>query len=218
MDGDGEDPPEVIEHFIAKWKKGYDVVYGVRLSRKVSIWLNCCYKLFYRLLDRWSDISIPLDAGEFSLVSGPALKALRGFKDRTRLMRVLRAWVGYRQAAVGYHREARISGKSKFRLNHTVGFAWEGFVAATDLPVRLTLYSAIFCIALCLIGSVYYLFWYFYSSEKIPGFASLNITLLFLFSMLFFCINVLARYIIKLLDEIRERPPYLICEQFENPH
>lgn len=214
MDGDGEDPPEVIERFLEKHQEGYQVVYGVRVSRQVSPFLKICYRLFYRLLSRWSDFEIPLDAGEFSLISGQALAALRNFKDRTRMMRILRAWVGFKQVGVPYHREARIAGESKFRLRPAIAFAFEGFVASTDLPVRLSLYCTVFCAGLGVLGTIYYLIWYFVSSERIPGFASLNITILFLFSMLFLCVNVLARYVIKLMAEIRQRPPYLISERY----
>lgn len=210
MDGDGEDPPEVIAQFISKWREGFDVVYGVRASRKASFFMNVFYRVFYRLLARWSDIHIPLDAGEFSLVSGKALKALNQFRDRTRMMRILRAWIGYRQAAVAYHRAARLRGKSRFSFLSAVAFAFDGFVAATDLPVRLSIYSALGCFALGSVGIIYYLVWYFYANVRIPGYASLNITILFLFSTLFACFSVLARYVITLLHEARGRPPYLV--------
>lgn len=215
MDGDGEDPPEVIEDFLRKWGQGYDVVYGVRVSRQVNWLLGKCYKVFYRMLARWSNISIPLDSGEFSLLSGPALRALRTFQDRTRMLRILRAWIGFRQIGVPYHREARIAGKSRFSIFSAVSFAWDGFVATTDVPVRLSIYFALLCFGGGMLGMVYYLWWYFFGAEKIPGFASLNITILFLFSMLFVFFAVLARYVITLLDETRRRPPYLVADDFE---
>jgi polyisoprenyl-phosphate glycosyltransferase len=211
MDADGEDPPEVIPEFISKWREGYDVVYGIRASRKVSWLMNKFYLIFYRALARWSNVQIPLDAGEFSLVSGKALQAMRSFRDRTRMMRILRAWVGYRQIGIPYHRQARISGKSKFNFLAAFSFAFDGFVAATDLPVRISIYCALLCTAAGTFGSLYYLLWYFFGNHKIPGFASLNITILFLFSMLFTCFGILARYILTLLDETRKRPPYLVA-------
>jgi dolichol-phosphate mannosyltransferase len=217
MDGDGEDPPEVIPLFLEKWREGYDVVYGVRVSRKVNWFMNKCYQVFYRALARWSNFEIPLDAGEFSLVHGRALAALRSFKDRTRMLRILRAWIGYRQIGIPYHREARIGGRSHFNFLGAFAFAWDGFVAATDIPVRLSIYSALGCFFCGILGSIYYLFWYFFARVKIPGFASLNITLLFLFSVLFICFSIQARYIITLLDETRRRPPYLVAKGDEDP-
>lgn len=217
MDGDGEDPPEVIELFLQKWKEGYPVVYGVRASRQVPWLLSGCYKIFYRMLARWSTIEIPLDSGEFSLIGGPALKAIRAFQDRTRMLRILRAWIGFKQVGVSYHREARIAGKSRFSLFSAISFAWDGFVATTDVPVRLSIYFSIACFCGGMMGVLYYLLWYFYGEEKIPGFASLNITILFLFSMLFIFFAVLARYILTLLDETRRRPPYLVEEDFVQP-
>jgi dolichol-phosphate mannosyltransferase len=213
MDADGEDPPELIPIFLEKWREGFEVVYGVRVSRRVGWFLNLCYKVFYRLLARWSSIHIPLDAGEFSLVGGQALRALRSFSDRTRMMRILRAWIGFRQAGVPYERSARLGGRSKFSMLGSFAFAWDGFVAATDLPVRLSIACALFCFAGGILGSVYYLLWYFFGKVKIPGFASLNITILFLFSMLFVCVAVLSRYVITLLDEARRRPPYLVSHE-----
>ena len=213
MDGDGEDPPEVIAEFVNKWREGYDVVYGVRLSRKTSWLKNRCYKLFYFLLERWAKFSIPLDAGDFSLISGRALKALRSFEDRNRMMRILRAWIGFRQIGVPYHRERRIGGHSKFSFLTAFSFAMDGFVSATDVPVRLSIYCALSCFGFGIIGVTYYLFWYFFTQTPIPGFASLNITLLLLFSMLFVCFSVLAQYVLALLDEVRKRPPYLVTNE-----
>jgi glycosyltransferase involved in cell wall biosynthesis len=210
IDGDGEDPPELISEFIKQWKAGYDVVYGVRLSRKANLFYRFCYWLFYRLLARFASFKIPLDAGEFSLVSGQALSALRNFGDRTRMLRILRAWVGYRQIGVNYHRQSRIAGETKFGLFRAVAFAWDGFVSSTDVPVRLSIYCATFCFTLGVVGACYYVFWYFFGHEKIPGFASLNITILILFSALFACFSVLARYVLTLLEETRKRPPYLV--------
>lgn len=213
MDGDGEDPPELIPEFVKRWREGYQVAYGVRLSRKSSLFSRFCYWTFYRILARSSGFFIPLDAGEFSLVAGPALTALRGFQDRTRMMRILRAWIGYRQAQVPYHREIRIAGKSKFSFFKAVTFAWDGFVASTDLPVKFSIYCSLCCLFIGIIGIIYYVCWYFFGKVSIPGFASLNITLLVLFSILFACFAVIARYIITLLDETRKRPPYLIDKE-----
>ncbi len=216
MDGDGEDPPEVIAEMIKKWKEGYHVAYGVRLTRQTGWFANRCYKAFYRILSFFSEIDIPLDAGEFSLISGPALKAVRRFQDRTRMLRILRAWVGFRQVGVPYHREARIAGKSKFSFLGAFAFAWDGFVSATNIPVRMSIYCAMTCSVIAVIGTIYYFFWYFYSAQKIPGFASLNITILFLFAILFVCFSVLAQYVTKLLDETRRRPPYLLLDGSED--
>jgi glycosyltransferase involved in cell wall biosynthesis len=212
MDGDGEDPPEVISDFLTKWKEGFDIVYGIRLSRKVGWFTNRCYQLFYRLLARYSNISIPLDSGEFSLISGPALTAIRTFHDRTRMLRILRAWVGFHQIGVPYHREERIADKSKFTFLKSFSFAWDGFVAATDIPARIAIYFSLLCFFGGLLGVIYYFVWHFLGHEKIPGFASLNITILFLFSMLFCFFSILARYVLTLLDETRKRPPYLVLE------
>lgn len=216
MDADGEDPPELIPEFLAKYAEGYQVVYGVRRSRKVKWFYNLLYKIFYRVLDFFSATRIPLDAGEFSLISGPALKAIRKFHDRTRMLRILRAWVGFRQIGVPYDRESRIAGESKFGFFRAFSFAWDGFSSATDIPVHMAIACSLGCLTVSLLGVVYYLFWYFFGNEKIPGFASLNISMLFLFSILFACVAVLSRYVITLLDETRRRPPYLVDEDSED--
>jgi dolichol-phosphate mannosyltransferase len=215
MDGDGEDPPEIIPEFLKKWREGYDVVYGQRISRQVKWLYNFYYLLFYRVLAKLSDIKIPLDAGEFCLISGQAITALRRFQDRTRMLRILRAWVGYRQTGVPYHRERRIGGQSKFGFWKAVAFAWDGFISTTNIPVRICIWCSTACLLVGILGSIYYLFWYFYASQKIPGFASLNITILILFSVLFMCISILSRYIISLLEETRKRPPYLVDQRSE---
>jgi len=210
MDGDGEDPPELIREFVDAWKRGYAVAYGVRRSRRGRMLMRLAYAIFYRVLARYSDVSIPLDAGEFSLIGGEALAAVRKFQDRTRMLRILRAWVGYRQIGIPYDREARLAGVSKFGFRRALAFAWQGFTASTDLPVRFAITASMGCLGLSAAGIVYYFLWYFFGQVAIPGFASLNITILALFGVLFTCLAIIARYLMALLDETRRRPPYLV--------
>jgi polyisoprenyl-phosphate glycosyltransferase len=214
MDGDGEDPPSVIPQFLEKWREGYEVVYGVRLSRQVNWFMNLCYLIFYRLLARWSKTAIPLDAGEYSLISGPALEALRGFQDRTRMLRILRAWVGFRQTGIAYHRSGRISGTSKYRFLGSVSLAWDGFISGTDLPVRLAGLFAFFSFAISVLGSVRIFWVMMMSEEKVSSLLAGSTLIFFLFSLVFMCLALVARYLVAILDESRKRPPYLVRKEW----
>ncbi len=213
MDGDGEDPPSVIPQFLEKWREGYDVVYGVRLSRQVNWFMNLCYRIFYRLLARWSKTEIPLDAGEYSLISGPALEALRGFQDRTRMLRILRAWVGFRQTGIPYHRSGRISGTSKFRFLGSVSLAWVGFISGTDLPVRLASLFAVISFGISVLGAARIAWISSATENEISTLLAGTTLVFFLFSLVFMCLALMARYLVALLDESRKRPPYLIRKE-----
>jgi dolichol-phosphate mannosyltransferase len=137
MDGDGQDPPELIPELLARWRDGGDVVYAVRRRRREGLAKRAAYGVFYRLLRRISPLEMPLDSGDFCLMDRRVVKALRALPERARFVRGLRAFVGFRQVSVDYDRPARAAGQAKYTLRKLLGLAADGLVSFSAAPLRL---------------------------------------------------------------------------------
>ena len=137
LDCDLQDPPELIPDFLDAWERGYQVVYGVRRSRKEGRWISVARRLFYRLLNRLGSDELPLDAGEFRLVDRALIREMTKFCDSHPFLRTSIAWMGFRQIGIPYDRAPRAGGRSKFPLWNLVGFALDGIVAHSVAPLRL---------------------------------------------------------------------------------
>ncbi len=141
LDADGQDPPELIPQFVAKWREGYDDVHGTRLEREGEGWLKrTTAHAFYRVIGRLSHTPIPADTGDFRLLSPRSLAALRQLRERHRFMKGLFGWVGFNRVAIPYHREARVAGRSKFNFWRLWNLALEGITSFSTAPLRLATY------------------------------------------------------------------------------
>ena len=151
MDGDLQDPPEVIPQFVERWRAGTDVVYAVRRRRKEGAMKRMGYHAFYRILNAISDLDIPLDSGDFCLMDRRVVDALRGLPERARFVRGLRTFVGFRQTGLDYERAAREAGRPKYSLKALVGLAVDGLVSFSSYPLRLVTYLGV-CAAVLALG------------------------------------------------------------------
>ena len=141
LDADGQDPPELVPQFVARWREGHDNVYGTRLARDGEAWIKrATAAIFYRVMGRLSRTPIPADTGDFRLLSPRALSALREMRERHRFMKGLFSWVGFKRVAVPYHRHARVAGTSKFSLWRLWNFALEGITGFSTVPLRAATY------------------------------------------------------------------------------
>jgi len=147
LDGDLQDPPELIEQFFNKWLEGYDVVYGIRVKRKASLFLQIANKIFYRLFRAFAYVSIPLDAGDFSLLSRRVIDALNDLPENNRFLRGLRAWVGYRQTGVPYVRPERMFGRSSNSLLRNLEWARKAIFSFSYAPLDLIIWLSFFTVA-----------------------------------------------------------------------
>ncbi|MDA7753038.1 glycosyltransferase family 2 protein, partial [Candidatus Pelagibacter sp.] len=136
LDGDLQDPPEIIEVFVEKWLEGFDVVYGSRINRDTSKLMNYAYKSFYRIFNKLSYLEIPLDAGDFSLMDRKVVNEINNAKEKDRFIRGLRAWVGFKQIGVPYHRPERLFGKSTNNFFKNVKWAKKGIFSYSYLPLE----------------------------------------------------------------------------------
>ena len=210
MDGDVQDPPEIIPTLVARWRDGNDVVYAVRKLRKEGFIKRGCYAAFYRLLRRLSMVSIPLDAGDFALMDRRVVDCLKALPERSRFIRGLRTWVGFRQAGVEYEREKRFAGVPKYTWSKLVHLAVNGLLSFSALPLRMA--TAVgFMISFCsLLGIIVALYLKLFTDLAIPGWTATVIPILVLGGIQLLSIGILGEYIAQIFDEVKQRPLYLV--------
>lgn len=211
MDADLQDPPEVVPELIARWREGFDVVYGIRSERRSeTIFKKATAALFYRLLRASSDLEIPLDAGDFRLMSRRAALALAALRERHRLLRGLSRWIGFKQTSVTYVRQARLAGETKFSLRRMASLAWDGLTSFSLLPLRL---AAIAGAAAALLGAgtgVWVVAARVASGPPFHRTAAVIATMLVLGGLQLLALGVLGEYVGRLFEESKRRPLYVV--------
>ena len=213
MDADLQDPPEVIAEMLARYAEGYDVVYAVRRRRHGESWFKrVTAALFYRILERVVGVKIPTDTGDFRLMSRRAVLALRGLREANRFVRGLVAWIGFRQTAVYYDRNARFAGDTHYPLHKMLRFASDGIVSFSTLPLRIATFLGVLSglIAAAVAG------WVFVAvlsgAYIVPGWATLMLAVSLASSAQLLMIGILGEYLGRVYDEVKRRPLYLVDE------
>jgi len=210
LDGDLQDPPEIIEKFVEKWKKGYEVVYGIRTKREANFFLKFSYKFFYRLFNKISNVKIPLDAGDFSLMDKKVVDAINNTPETDRFIRGLRAWVGFKQTGVEYFRPERKYGKTTNNLFKNVRWAKKGIFSFSYIPLELISYLSYFIVIISMFAIIWYIALYFIYPGAPRGITTILVLVLFLGGIQILSISILSEYIAKILDETKKRPKYII--------
>jgi dolichol-phosphate mannosyltransferase len=214
MDADLQDPPEVVAQMVGKWREGFDVVYGVRSRRPgETIFKRATAAFFYRLLRALTGVQIPLDAGDFRLMSRPVVLALRALRERHRFVRGMVAWVGFRQTGLYYDRSERFSGETKYPLRKMLHFAVDGLTSFSTVPLRVaTWLGALAGVAAVGVG-LWALYVKFYVRGVIPGWTTIMILVAFSASVQLMMTGILGEYIGRLYEEAKARPLYVVAEQ-----
>lgn len=213
IDADLQDPPEVIHQMIAKWREGYDVVYGTRTERRgESAFKLATARRFYRLLNRLSDVPIPLDTGDFRLISRNVVDTLRAMPERDRFIRGMISWVGFKQIAVPYKRAQRFAGESKYPLRKMLHFAMDGILSFSTRPLQISVAVGMFCAALALLGTFYALFFRLFTNTWVEGWTALMIAILFIGGVQLISVGILGEYTGRIYHEIKNRPLYVVQE------
>ncbi len=213
IDADLQDPPEVIREMVRRWREGYDVAYGVRTDRPgESAFKLGTAKLFYRGINRLSDTPIPLDTGDFRLMDRKVVDALQTMPERDRFVRGMVSWVGFRQVAVPYRREARFAGESKYPLFKMVRFALDGVTSFSVQPLRLATWLGFLVSGLALVGITYALTLRLFTSNWVTGWTALFIMVLFLGGVQLLSLGIIGEYIGRIYGEAKRRPLYLVAE------
>jgi len=210
LDGDLQDPPEVIEEFYQKWLEGFDVVYGVRAKREAPLLMQMAYKIFYRVFHKLSYITIPLNAGDFSLMDRKILEIMKAFPERDRFLRGLRAWTGFKQTGVSYVRPERMFGQTTNNFFRNFNWATKGIFSFSYVPLEMmTLFSlAVFFIAL--LGIVVQMILRFIDPATPRGYSTILIAVLFMGAIQLLGISILGQYIGKIFEEVKARPKYIV--------
>ena len=210
MDGDLQDPPETIPMLIAEWAKGYDVVYGVREQRRENPLMEGARKLFYRLYRRLSYIDVPVDAGDFSVMSRRVVDAMLQMPERDRFLRGLRSWVGFRQTGVPYVRAARFAGESTNSLLENVRWAKRGIFSFSYRPLELISLMALMVTFLAGAAIVVYFILYFVIPNAPRGYLTLLVAILLLGAVQLFSLSIIAEYLGRVFEEVKQRPPFIV--------
>ncbi len=217
IDADLQDPPEVIPEMIEKWREGYDVVYGVRDRRDGEGPLKLMTaSAFYRVLNALTKIEIPLDVGDFRLLSRRAAGHLSAMRERDRFVRGLTSWIGFRQTGVTYVRDRRLAGETKFPYRKMIKFALDGITSFSTAPLKLATwlgYAASF-LAFLYLASVFVQKWL---GNTVHGWATIMVALLFLGGVQLICTGIMGEYIGRMFNELKQRPLYVIEETLNEP-
>jgi polyisoprenyl-phosphate glycosyltransferase len=211
MDGDLQDPPEVVLEMIAKWKEGYHIVYGRRLGREgEGAFKRWTADLFYRLLGRLSAIEIPSEVGDFRLVDRKALDAFRAMPEHDRFVRGMFAWLGFRAAEVAFRRPARAAGESKYPLRKMVRLAVNGVIGFSDAPLRLAIWAGMSVSGLALLYGFYVIGLSLVGSHLVTGWSSTVVIVSFLCGVNMLMTGIMGLYVGRIYAEVKGRPLYVV--------
>jgi dolichol-phosphate mannosyltransferase len=211
MDGDLQDPPEVVLDMIAKWKEGYQIVCGRRLAREgESAFKRWTAGLFYRLLGRLSAIEIPSEVGDFRLVDRQALDAFRAMPEHDRFVRGMFAWLGFRAAEVAFRRPPRAAGDSKYPLRKMLRLAVNGFIGFSDAPLRLAIWAGMSVSGLALLYGFYVIGLWLTGSSLVTGWSSTIVIVSFLCGINMLMTGIMGLYVGRIHAEVKGRPLYVV--------
>lgn len=217
MDVDLQDPPELIPDFVGLWRQGYDVVYGIRGNRDADSFLKRSSSIgFYRMFNRFSSTKLPENAGDFRLLDRRVVDVLRRLPERTRFMKGLYAWVGFRATSLSYVRPARCAGTTKWKAWSLWNFALEGFCGFSTLPLRAWSYIGL-GIAMCaFIYAAFIAIRTFVLGVDVPGYASIVTSIMFFSGMQLITLGVIGEYVGRLFQEAKSRPLYIVDTVIES--
>lgn len=215
MDADFQHPIELLPTFIKYWGEGYDMVYGVRNNRENESAVKRSFaKLFYWLMTKITKIDIPNNAGDFRLLDRKVVNALNAFQERTRFMKGLYAWVGYKKIAVPFDVQERAGGKSSWGLKRLTELAITGITSFSDVPLRVWGFVGFIVSAISVIYAIFFLAYTLIYGADLPGFPSIIVSVMFLGGIQLLSIGILGEYIARIFAEVKQRPKYLVGEKY----
>jgi dolichol-phosphate mannosyltransferase len=210
LDGDLQDPPGLIEQFVEKWREGYDVVYGCRVKREATFFMRVAYKLFYRVFDAFSYLSIPHDAGDFSLMDKKVVQCLLQFPERDLFLRGIRAYVGFRQTGVDYVRPERMFGVTTNSLFKNIGWAKKGILSFSNTPLNILSFAGTVLFFISILLGIAQIASRLLFPELAPkGVTTMLLVILFFGSVNLFALGIVGEYIAKIFEEVKQRPHFI---------
>jgi len=215
LDADLQDPPEVIDKMIAKWRQGFKIVYGQRLDRETdSFFKRTTADLFYKLINYLSDVKLPKHVADFRLLDRDVVDFLKKLPEKSRFLRGLVAWPGYESAVVQYKRDLRAAGKTHYSLTKMINFALEGIISFSAKPLYLATYLGFFSAVIGGVGILYAVVGrIFFSQYWVTGWTALFVSIMFMGGVQLITIGIIGEYIGKIYKELQNRPLYLVKEK-----
>jgi dolichol-phosphate mannosyltransferase len=211
MDADLQDPPELICEMLERWKAGVKVVYGVRTEREGEGEIKrLTASGFYRFINYISEVSIPIDTGDFRLMDREVVEALKGMPERDRFLRGMISWVGFRQEPVYYKRAPRFAGASKYPIRKMVRFAFDGIISFSQIPLRVATWIGLAASGLSLLGIMYALYVRLFTDAWVAGWTFVVISILFVGGVQLLCLGVIGEYVGRIYGESKKRPLYVV--------
>lgn len=215
IDADLQDPPELIESLVEKWREGYDVVYATRRSRQGESWLKrLTAHLFYRSISRMSHVSIPTNTGDFRLLDRRVIDALKQMPERTRFMKGLFAWVGFKQTAILYDRPQRYKGTTKWNYWKLWNLAVDGITSFSFLPLKVWSYIGLMLSLPSFFYATFLILRTLILGIDVPGYASTMVTVLFLGGIQLITLGIIGEYLARVYEEVKRRPLYLVRDRY----
>jgi dolichol-phosphate mannosyltransferase len=214
IDSDLQDPPELLPEMMRLMDEGADNVYGQRLSRKgVPIWKKWCYKTYYRLLSALAGCEIPPDTGDFRLISRRVVDLVNEMPEHHRFLRGMISWLGFRQVAVQYHRDARFAGESGYTLAKLFKIAVDGITSFSIKPLRFASILGFVFAGLCAVGIIYSVVGHYQGKTAVAGWTSLMAVILLVASLQFFVLGMIGEYIGRMFVEQKKRPLFIVAKK-----
>jgi len=216
IDTDLQDPPELIAELVEKWREGYEVVYAVRTEREGESWFKrTTAAVFYRVINRITEVDIPLDAGDFRLLDRKVVEALKKMREHHRFPRAMTAWVGFKQIGVGYKRSARQAGETKYPFRKMVRLGINAVTGFSYFPLQLATFFGFICAMLAIVAIPMVIYLRLSGRGELSGQATTLIAVLFLGGVQLISLGILGEYIGRLYDEAKNRPLYVLREEPE---
>lgn len=210
IDDDLQDPPSLLPVFFAYLDQGYDVAFGERKKRKENLVKKIAYRYFYRLLRRLSSIDIPLDSGDFCVMTKRVVEHILTLPERNPFLRGMRAWVGFKQIAVPYEREARVEGRSGYTFAKLAKIGADGIFSFSKFPIRIITFIGLMGLGVAVTFSVLLIALYFGNEVEVRGYTTLALLISFFGSLNLICLGVIGEYIARIYDETLDRPHSVI--------
>ena len=214
MDGDLQDPPELIIDMIEQWRQGYQVVYAQRTQRRKEGWFKRLPAyMYYRILRNLADVDIPIDTGDFCLMDRCVVNVLNAMPERNRYIRGLRAWIGFKQTAVKFERDPRFAGDVKYTFSKSFALAMNGLVSFSKVPLQLSIYLGLFSAFVSVLMAFLVLYWRLFSpGAALTGLTIIIMAVFFLGAVQLVSIGILGQYVGRIYEEVKGRPLYTLAE------
>jgi polyisoprenyl-phosphate glycosyltransferase len=210
IDGDLQDPPELINDFYKLMNEGYDVIYAVRKNRKESALKKFAYWIYYRLQQKISNFTIPIDSGDFSMISRRVVDTMNSMPEQSRYLRGMRSWVGFKQKAFEYDRDERQAGETKYSWKKLFELAFNGIFNFSDFPVRIITRLGLFTIFLSIIYFIYIMYNKIMYHNIPQGFTTLIFAIILFSGVQLLSLGLIGEYVLRIYNQVRNRPLFII--------